>query len=640
MAAIAQVEPLTTARALRGPFDYLLPEALSGVGRRLAARGPVRAPAAARRGRRASPRRPRSRPSGWPRRSRRSSSGVPPELVRLAAWMAAEYCSTPARALGLVLPPGTGRRVRERTGARGRADGRRARRRSRTAARRLGARQRAALDALRAARARRRAAELDAGHGTLRRLEARGLVALERARAARRPHHARRRRRAAPGRRRSRPPRRRRWRRWPRRSTAGRAERFLLHGVTGSGKTEVYLRAAAAALERGRGAIVLVPEIALTPQTVGRFEARFGDTVAVLHSELGDGERHDEWLRLRRGEARVCVGPRSAVFAPVADLGLIVVDEEHDASYKQEGDPRYDARRVAERRAEQRRRRAAVRLGHAAARRACARWRASRLDDARGRPAAAAGRGRSDMRDVAGRAAPARPRGARGGAPGPARRRSCCSTAAGGRTSSPAGRAGASGSARSATSRWSCTAPRARSPATTAATASGRRGAAPPAARRRSPGTARAPSGSSTSWPRRSATTRFPVFRLDADTAAARGAAGTLLAASTRRRPACSWARRWSPRATTSPTSRSAWCSTPTPRCASPTSAPRSGRSRWSRSSPAARDAARAAARVLVQTLAPDAPSIAPRGAPRRRRLPRGRARRAARRCATRRSPT
>ena len=97
--------------------------------------------------------------------------------------------------------------------------------------------------------------------------------------------------------------------------------------------------------------IVLVPEIALTPQTVARFQARFGDTVALLHSALGEGERYDEWRRLRAGQARIAVGPRSAVFAPVADLGLIVIDEEHDASFKHEGDPRYDARHVAAERA-------------------------------------------------------------------------------------------------------------------------------------------------------------------------------------------------------------------------------------------------------------------------------------------------
>src|SRR5439155_7436183 len=105
--------------------------------------------------------------------------------------------------------------------------------------------------------------------------------------------------------------------------------------------------AAEAALERGRGAIVLVPEIALTPQTTSRFVARFGDRIALLHSRLTAGERRDEWRRLRSGAARICIGPRSAVFAPVVDLGLVVVDEEHDASYKQEGDPRYDAREVA-----------------------------------------------------------------------------------------------------------------------------------------------------------------------------------------------------------------------------------------------------------------------------------------------------
>ena len=121
----------------------------------------------------------------------------------------------------------------------------------------------------------------------------------------------------------------------------------LLFGVTGSGKTEVYLQAIAAELARGRGAIVMVPEIALTPQTVQRFAARFGDRVAVLHSALSEGERYDEWPRIRSGAARVVVGPRSAVFAPVANLGLIVVDEEHDPSYKQEDLPRYNGRDAA-----------------------------------------------------------------------------------------------------------------------------------------------------------------------------------------------------------------------------------------------------------------------------------------------------
>ncbi len=126
---------------------------------------------------------------------------------------------------------------------------------------------------------------------------------------------------------------------------------FLLYGETGSGKTEVYLQACAATLERGRSAIVLVPEIALTPQTVGRFRARFGERVALLHSGLTDAARRDERERLVAGEARVAVGARSAVFAPVADLGLICIDEEHDPSYKQESDPRYDARTVAAKRA-------------------------------------------------------------------------------------------------------------------------------------------------------------------------------------------------------------------------------------------------------------------------------------------------
>ena len=132
---------------------------------------------------------------------------------------------------------------------------------------------------------------------------------------------------------------------------SGGGDHILLHGPTGSGKTEVYLQACAAALARGLGAIVLVPEIALTPQTVGRFAARFGDGIAVLHSGLGDAERRDERERIASGEARVVIGARSAVFAPVPELGLIVVDEEHDSSFKQESDPRYDARTVAAKRA-------------------------------------------------------------------------------------------------------------------------------------------------------------------------------------------------------------------------------------------------------------------------------------------------
>jgi len=125
----------------------------------------------------------------------------------------------------------------------------------------------------------------------------------------------------------------------------------LLFGVTGSGKTQVYLERIRLALDAGRGAIVLVPEISLTPQTVGRVRAMFPDTVAVLHSALSDGERADAWRALRRGERRIAVGPRSAIFAPVRDLGVIVIDEEHEASYKNSETPRYHAREVAAMRA-------------------------------------------------------------------------------------------------------------------------------------------------------------------------------------------------------------------------------------------------------------------------------------------------
>lgn len=127
----------------------------------------------------------------------------------------------------------------------------------------------------------------------------------------------------------------------------GAFQTFLLQGITGSGKTEVYLQVIERALALGRSAIILVPEISLTPQTVGRFKARFDTDIAVLHSGLGAGERYDEWRRAKRGEVRIVVGARSAVFAPLPNLGVLIVDEEHDGSYKQSETPRYHARDVA-----------------------------------------------------------------------------------------------------------------------------------------------------------------------------------------------------------------------------------------------------------------------------------------------------
>lgn len=280
--SIAKVEPLTTARALRGPFDYRLPPEMAD----LEVGSVVRVPFG------------RQRVLGVvvelveaselpPERLAEPlealEAGVPAELVRLGLWVAHEYCSTPSRGLRLVLPPGFGVRKRR-------------------------------------ARPRVEHHEVASGATPVSSLLPEQARAVERVVAA----------------------------------LDGEAEaprELLLHGVTGSGKTEVYLAAVEAALARGRGAIVLVPEIGLAPQAVTRFRARLGDRFAVLHSALTGGERHDEWRRLRDGEASVCVGPRSAVFAPVGDLGLVVVDEEHDPSYKQEGDPCYDARAVARRRA-------------------------------------------------------------------------------------------------------------------------------------------------------------------------------------------------------------------------------------------------------------------------------------------------
>ena len=349
MASIAQVEPLTSARALRGPFDYALPEEMRarvGVGSMLVVPfgrrellgvvvGLSDASSVA------------SERLLAPRRT--VEADVPADLVELAGWIALEYCSTPARALSLVLAPGAGagvhglaRLVAELTEA-GRA--------APAGGVRLTAVQRAVLERLAPAGAT-PASATGAAHGTLRRLEARGFVRLSRQALSRAPEHV------AVGARREGRPALNADQRAALDSVceavdARRFEQLLLHGVTGSGKTEVYLRAAEATLAQGRGVIVLVPEIGLTPQTVGRFVERFGDTVALAHSRLGAGERYDEWMRLRRGEARICVGPRSAVFAPIENLGLIVVDEEHDSSYKNEGDPRYDARHVAARRAQQ-----------------------------------------------------------------------------------------------------------------------------------------------------------------------------------------------------------------------------------------------------------------------------------------------
>jgi primosomal protein N' (replication factor Y) len=349
--SIAKVEPLLTTRSVRGPFDYRLPDSMADVGvgsilvvpfGRRRVKGVVV---------------DLSETSDVPDAKLAEpyealEAGVSPELVELGRWLGDEYASTPSRGLGLMLPPGTGggadaRRVRALTELEVEAtdEGQAAL----VGEGRLGLRQKAVLRAVAAGPqlARTLADKAGADRAAIRRLEERGLVATREVERRRRPeaqeagavnegvrlNDAQRAAAAEIV------------------AALGSGQGFLLHGVTGSGKTEVYLEVAAAALERGQGAIVLVPEIALTPQTVSRFRRRFGDSVALLHSRMSAGARYDEWRRLRSGEARIAVGPRSAVFAPVADLGLIVIDEEHDSSYKQEGDPRYDAREVARQRA-------------------------------------------------------------------------------------------------------------------------------------------------------------------------------------------------------------------------------------------------------------------------------------------------
>ena len=317
---IARVEPLTLTRRLVGPFDYAIGEngitagsivrvpfgrqVLDGVVVEIAQSSEVPAEKLL-----------------TPKSVRDET--VPVDLVNLASWLADEYCSTRARALSLVLPPKGKKKTKLWA------------RRSDLALedQRLTPRQRDLLARL--------PAETGKELSALRRLEKRGLVEIYAQQSLRSPVALT----------------------TPDKQVALTDEQadvleaieqggsYLLHGVTGSGKTEVYLRAAASAISKGKGVIILVPEIALTPQIVARFRARFGDTVALLHSALSEGERYDEWLRLRSGQARIAVGPRSAIFAPVSDLGLIVIDEEHDASYKHESDPRYDARWVAQERA-------------------------------------------------------------------------------------------------------------------------------------------------------------------------------------------------------------------------------------------------------------------------------------------------
>ena len=325
MTKVAQVEPITTARALRGPFDYTCPDGVD-VGSVLGVRFGKRELVAVVTALKDSSEHELLDPIEV------FAASLPADLVALAPWIADQYCSTPARAFSLMLPP---KGVRERSALFASVA------RQPQPSDRLTENQRALLSTL----PRLAGSDLSA----LRRLEGRGFVTLEAQAQRRAPLHAE----VGPKAGAEGPD-----------LTAEQAEavaallaadpgeQILLHGVTGSGKTEVYLRVAAEVLKRKRSVLILVPEIALTPQIISRFIARFGETVAVIHSKLTAGERYDEWMRLRSGEAQICIGARSAVFAPLNNIGLIVVDEEHDSSYKNDSDPRYDARHVAARRAE------------------------------------------------------------------------------------------------------------------------------------------------------------------------------------------------------------------------------------------------------------------------------------------------
>lgn len=334
---VARVVVDVPTRALSEPFDYAVPPALSDT---CVVGAPVRVAFGGRHVKGYVVERVATTSFAGELRPVEGVTGTPlfgAHAFALAEWIATEYVATLADALRLFLPPGGVGPVDDRwaelsSGSAFEPSGR-------------ATAQRAVLDALARGpvRVAELAAELGAVDSVLTRLEGAGAVVLTRRRRMREPDLP--------------------VRSAPRHSVLSDGQNealraiaetkpggvVLLEGVTGSGKTEVYLRAIEDVVDRGGSAIVLVPEISLTPQTVGRFRARFGDLVAVLHSRLTPGERYDQWDRVRAGDARVIVGPRSALFAPANDLRLVVIDEEHEASYKQGSAPRYHARAVAQR---------------------------------------------------------------------------------------------------------------------------------------------------------------------------------------------------------------------------------------------------------------------------------------------------
>lgn len=355
---IASVVIDVPARAIDRAFDYAVPERLR---ERLAVGVPVHVGFAGRRAVGYVVALPESTGFGGELKAIDEVLGPPlfdAAHARLAEWIAARYLCPLSEALRLMLPPGGTpkvRRVEDAEGVRwelqrpavGAVDDRWAELTGQapsTPLRPTAVLQRAVLDALAEGpvRVTELAAELGSVDASLKRLEGLGAVRIERRRRYRMPEV---REKAA--------------RRYATlsegqtdaleaiRGAYGTGRVVLVDGVTGSGKTEVYLRAIEQVLAENGGAVVLVPEISLTPQTVGRFRSRFGEQVAVLHSRLSAGERYDQWELVATGEARVVVGARSALFAPVRDLRLVVIDEEHESSYKQSSAPRYHARDAA-----------------------------------------------------------------------------------------------------------------------------------------------------------------------------------------------------------------------------------------------------------------------------------------------------